>query len=176
MSKKPNRDQSLTQTEFGKRVGLSQGRVSQLVREGLPVEPYGRIDLAKGEAWIARHLDPERRGIGKAAMAGGHGSRQLSLADTRAAHIQSRLRLNMLEIREREGRLIERDAVRQALFERARFERDAWIGFAQRAAAVVASETGADAGAVFAALDRLVRDQLTVLAATPVPFADEPAA
>lgn len=46
-------------------------------------------------------------------------------------------------------------------------ERDAWIGWAARAAQELAAETGGDPEATFAALDRMVREHLAELAGTP---------
>ena len=50
------------------RVGLTKGRISQLVAEGLPVRADGRIDVAVGLAWIENNLDPARRNRGGAAV------------------------------------------------------------------------------------------------------------
>ncbi|WP_444870378.1 hypothetical protein ACTTAF_17490 [Rhodobacter capsulatus] len=52
---------SETKTAFATRVGLTKGRISQLVAEGLPVRPDGQIDVAEGLAWIEDNLDPSRR-------------------------------------------------------------------------------------------------------------------
>ena len=45
-------DSHETKTAFAARVGLTKGRISQLVAEGLPVRSDGRIDVAEGLAWI----------------------------------------------------------------------------------------------------------------------------
>ena len=71
------------------------------------------------------------------------------------------------------GRLIDQKATLRAVEGRARFERDAWIGWVNRAAPVVASEAGADLALVVAVLDREVRAQLAALAATPLELPNE---
>ncbi len=43
-------DSHETKTAFAIRVGLTKGRISQLVAEGLPVRADGRIDVAVGLA------------------------------------------------------------------------------------------------------------------------------
>ncbi|MFN3577736.1 MAG: hypothetical protein ACK4TJ_12260 [Tabrizicola sp.] len=43
-------DSHETKTAFAARVGLTKGRISQLVAEGLPVRADGRIDVAVGLA------------------------------------------------------------------------------------------------------------------------------
>lgn len=45
---------------FAKLVNVSPGRVSQMIRAGLPVEPDGRIDVARGREWIRANVDPKR--------------------------------------------------------------------------------------------------------------------
>ena len=65
-----------------------------------------------------------------------------------------------------EGELVNRQEVERAVYGRARFERDAWTGWASRAAVAVAAEAGGDPGRTFAALDRLVREHLDDLSRT----------
>ena len=60
----------LSQSAYGKHAGLSQQRIGQLVREGLPTTE-GKIDPAVADAWIARNLDPLKR---TAAKEGGVGT------------------------------------------------------------------------------------------------------
>ena len=62
-------DGTETKTAFAARVGLTKGRISQLVAEGLPVRSDGRIDVAEGLAWIETNLDPARRNKGGAPTA-----------------------------------------------------------------------------------------------------------
>ncbi len=62
-------DSAETKTVFAARVGLTKGRISQLVAEGLPVRSDGQIDVAVGLAWIEDNLDPARRNKGGAATA-----------------------------------------------------------------------------------------------------------
>lgn len=47
-------------TAFAKLVGISPGRVSQMITAGLPVEADGRIDVAKGKAWIRENVSASR--------------------------------------------------------------------------------------------------------------------
>lgn len=51
---------SLRKSDFAKLIGVSPGRVSHMVRDGLPVEPDGRIDVARGKLWIQANVDPKR--------------------------------------------------------------------------------------------------------------------
>ncbi|GGE96133.1 MULTISPECIES: DNA packaging protein [Stappia] len=51
---------TLRKSDFAKVANVSPGRVSQMIRAGLPVEPDGRIDVARGRLWIQSNIDPKR--------------------------------------------------------------------------------------------------------------------
>ncbi|WP_414833586.1 DNA packaging protein [Afifella sp. YEN Y35] len=51
---------TLRKSDFAKTIGVSAGRVSQMVRDGLPVEADGRIDVARGRLWVRDNVDPRR--------------------------------------------------------------------------------------------------------------------
>lgn len=48
---------TLAKSEFARAVGVSAGRVSQMIQKGLPVEANGKIDLARGRLWINENVD-----------------------------------------------------------------------------------------------------------------------
>ena len=49
-----------SQRQFAQRVGLSQTRIVQLVKEGLPLLPSGRIDVEAALRWLEQNLDRVR--------------------------------------------------------------------------------------------------------------------
>lgn len=51
---------TVSKSGFAKLVGLTPGRISQLISQGLPVEPDGKVDVARGKLWIAGNVDPVR--------------------------------------------------------------------------------------------------------------------
>ena len=51
-------NQALRKSAFALRIGVSPGRVSQLIARGLPVTPDGLIDVASGIAWCRRNVRP----------------------------------------------------------------------------------------------------------------------
>ncbi|MCA1777150.1 MAG: hypothetical protein LC676_16520 [Loktanella sp.] len=155
MKEKPG----LTYAAFAKEVGLSRERIGQLVHDGMPTLPNGRIDPEEGRAWMADWLDPSRR-----KAAGKEGSKGGQVAQIRAASMMRDLRLKDLALSRAEGTLIDKAEAEKLIFERARFERDAWTGWATRTAATLASELGVDGEQMFAALDREVREHLADLA------------
>ena len=152
----PRPPSTLSKKAFGEAIGVSPGRVSQMIAAGLPVEPNGRVDPAKGKAWVAANVDPSRR------RANVDGS-PLGFASSRAEREAADAKTARLKAERLEGNLLDRTAALMAIETRARAERDAWISWVMRVAPEVATATDADLGAVVALLDRLVRDQLAAL-------------
>ncbi|MEI8395180.1 MAG: hypothetical protein WCF85_10620 [Rhodospirillaceae bacterium] len=56
-----------SQRQFAGRVGLSQGRITQLVKEGLPLLGNGRIDVDAALRWLEQNLDHARSARAKGA-------------------------------------------------------------------------------------------------------------
>lgn len=50
----------VSKSGFAKLVGLTPGRISQLIAKGLPVEPDGKIDVARGKLWLGENIDATR--------------------------------------------------------------------------------------------------------------------
>jgi hypothetical protein len=136
----------VTPSAFGKLVGLSKGRISQLRAEGLPVID-GMIDPDAGQAWLRDNLDPARREAGRRGRAGrarparrgkrASGARKApdgggsadetklgTVARLRASKIGRETLLLDLELRRRNGALVDRAEVERVVFTRARAERD----------------------------------------------------
>jgi hypothetical protein len=47
---------TLTKTELAERLGLTKSRISQLVGQGLPVEPDDRVDAIEAARWVLDNL------------------------------------------------------------------------------------------------------------------------
>lgn len=156
---------TISKRGFAEHIGVTPGRVSQMIGDGLPVEPNGRIEIAKGKAWVDANVDPNRPRV---KLNGGtlfDTSKQTrDAAEARIAHMKAERLADNLIVRTIETR--------------ARVERDAWIGWVNRTAPEIARLANADVAIVVSVLDRMVREQLATLAATPLglPAAtDEPA-
>jgi transcriptional regulator with XRE-family HTH domain len=50
----------LTKSELAERLGLTKGRVSQLLADGLPVEPDDRVDALEAAEWVLSNLTNPR--------------------------------------------------------------------------------------------------------------------
>jgi predicted transcriptional regulator len=154
--------ETVSKRAFADLLGVTQGRVSQLIKAGLPVEPNGRIHVAKGRAWVRDNVDANRR---RASLGEDDDIRAVTPRLTRDA---AEAEIATLKAARLAGNLIDRKATLRAIETRARQERDAWIGWTNRAAPELARIPAGDLATIAAALDRLVRDQLAALAAMPL--------
>lgn len=157
--------QSLSKKGFAEHLGVTPGRISQLIEQGLPVEPTGRIDIAKGTSWYAANVDPNRR------RAGGADAPTANLRDgtSRDEREIAEARIATLKAGKLAGELIDRKAALAAIEARGRIERDAWLGWVNRVAPELARTFDAPLSEVTPLLDRLVRDQVASLASMPAP-------
>lgn len=164
-------DQKMTKlkeskSSFAARTGLSPGRISQLIAEGLPVGGDGSIDVEAGLSWMATNLDAARRGKGGSAVAAS--ARTATLAEARRLHEIVRVQRAKLAYEREQGNLVDAGEARNTVFARARAERDAHLAWVQRAAPILAAEAGGDPNRTFAILDRMMREHLEHLAGTPL--------
>ena len=152
-----------SKAEFAARAGLTAGRISQLIAEGLPVRSDGSIDVAQGLAWMEANLDAARRNKGGSP---GPGNRAATLAEARRLHEIVKVQRAKLAYEREQRSLIDAEDARRTVFARARAERDAHVAWVQRAAPIVAAEAGGDPNKTFAVLDRMMREHLEHLADT----------
>lgn len=156
--------ETLSKRGFAELLGVTPGRVSQLIASGLPVTENGRIEIEQGKAWVRDNVDSNRRrphGVAEGTP---------DVAPKRLREV-AEAELAGLKAKRLAGQLIDREATLRAIEARARFEREAWVGWVNRAAPEIASGANADLATIVAALDRLVREQLGALANAPLPLA-----
>lgn len=155
--------ETLSKKGFAEAIGVSPGRVSQLIAAGLPTEPNGRVNVERGKAWIAENVDPNRRRASldgtMLPLAGQTAKSKRDIAEAEIARLKAEKMGNQL---------IDRATTLRTVETRARAERDAWIGWVNRAAPEIAAAAGGDLATIVGALDRLVRDQLAALADMPL--------
>ncbi len=95
--------EKVSKTQLAAILGVTKGRISQMVALGMPVDPDGRVNLAAARRWVDANIarpDPV-------------------VSDT---YQQARLinmifsgKLLRLEYQNRSGRMVDRDAVRQRI-------------------------------------------------------------
>lgn len=154
---------SITKSELARRLGLTAGRISHLLKRGMPELPNGRIDWEAARAWYLDNTDPARRKATVQAPLTADAPRGATAELNRV-----RAEREALKLAQDREQLVDREAVERETFTRARAERDAWIGWVGPASAAIAAELGAEPAAAYATLDRLVRAHLASLSATPV--------
>ena len=149
----------MTKSAFAAHLGVSKGRISQMIRDGLPVLDNGRVPVDAASAWYAANVRHTAQSAKKSDD---------DLAQVKRQREEAHRDLLRLQVEEKSGRLIDRRAAEAAIFERARSERDSHLAWISRISPQVATETGCDLATLFAALDREMRAHLQDLAATPI--------
>lgn len=167
-----------SKSKFAARVGVTKGRISQLVAAGLPVREDGSIDIEAALAWMEANLDPAKRNKGgtkrEALITGGAkdgagtSSGMPSLGEARRLHLIVQIERAKIALQQERGQLIDAEQASATVFNRARAERDAHIAWVQRSAPIIAGELCSDPAKTFAVLDRLMREHLDCLADTPL--------
>jgi hypothetical protein len=165
--------------------GVSHVAVLRAIKAGrVPAEPDGTIDQVKADAAWERSTDPGRpkgqpktseklRPIAEAAVgsvretlkeqglpAGG----SVTFVQARTAHEIAKAHLARLRLQRMKGELIDRARTTAMVFRLAREERDTWINWPARVAALMASELGVEAHSMQKALETHVRAHLAELA------------
>lgn len=167
---------------YARQRGVSHVAILRAVKQGrIPLEADGTVDVAKANASWERSSDPGRhptrseklRPVAEAAVGsvretlkeqGLPFSGNLTFVQARTAHEIAKAHLARLRLQERRGELVDRANAAALVFRLAREERDAWINWPARVAALMAAELGVEAHAMQKALEAHVRAQLAELA------------
>ena len=173
----------MTEREYARHLGLSRGAVQRARMAGrLVLFPDGSIDARASDIRRAHNIDSSKqRGRHAPAMkpvpvtavgtvnetlkeqalpsAGGLTFLQARNANEVLKAQERRIRLQKLK-----GDVVDRAEATALVFRLARQERDAWVGWPARVAAIIAAEVGIGAHAMQTILERHVRDHLEELA------------
>jgi hypothetical protein len=174
--------------------GVSHVAVLKAIKAGrVPMEPDGTIDPVKADAAWERSTDPGRtksgmkakpspenlKPVAEAAMSsvretlkeqglpsGGPFDKGsgVSFVQARTAHEIAKANLARLRLQRMKGELVDRARATALVFRLAREERDTWINWPARVAALMAAELGVDAHPMQKALETHVRAHLAELA------------
>jgi hypothetical protein len=167
---------------YARQRGVSHVAVLRAVKQGrITLEPDGTVDSAKADASWERSSDPARRKppveklrpVADAAVGsvretlkeqGLPASGNVTFVQARTAHEIAKAHLARLRLQERKGELIDRARATALVFRLAREERDSWINWPARVAALMAAELGVEAHRMQKVLETHVRAQLAELA------------
>lgn len=94
----------------------------------------------------------------------------VNFASARTANEVMKAQERRIRLQKLKGEVVDRAAATSLVFRLARQERDAWVGWPARVAALMASEVGITAHEMQTILDRYVREQLQALAAIKPEF------
>jgi hypothetical protein len=180
--------------ELARRIGVSETAVRRAENAGrIGREADGSWDLAKVQAAWSSNTDPsqQRRSLGPAQPRGGPvrvamkpvpeaavGAVRDTLRESGEpvsaggmTFMQARTANEVLKAQERrvrlqrmKGELVDRAKAVAQVFKLARDERDAWVNWPARVAAVMAAELDVDAHKLHTVLERQVREHLAELA------------
>lgn len=170
---------------YARRRGVSHVAVLRAIKQGrVPLESDGTVDPAKADASWERSTDPGRakskpkvsaeklRPVGEAALgsvretlkeqglpAGGN----VTFVQARTAHEIAKAHLARLRLQRMKGELVDRARSTALVFRLAREERDSWLNWPARIAALIAAELGVETHAVQKVVEGHVRAHLAEL-------------
>jgi hypothetical protein len=171
---------------YARRRGVSHVAVLRAIKQGrVPLESDGTIDPGKADASWQRSTDPARakskpssssaklRPVSEVALgsvretlkeqgqpAGGN----VTFVQARTAHEIAKAHLARLRLQRMKGELVDRARATALVFRLAREERDSWLNWPARVAAMIAAELGVEAHAVQKLIEAHVRGHLAELA------------
>lgn len=176
--------QGMSERQYAAHAGLSRGAIQKAKVAGrLVLHTDGSIDAAASDAQRKVATDPSKqrqtvavpptlKPVPDAALtavrdtlrdnglpAPGTGS-STTFLQAKTAHEVLKAQERRLRLDKMKGELIDRGKATALVFKLAREERDAWVNWPARVAALVAAELAVDAGAVQKALETHVRAQL----------------
>ena len=171
--------------EYARRRGVSHVAVMKAIRAGrLTPEPDGTLDPAKADAqWDARTdparrpeppedesaqadetppTEPTREERAPAIEPAPQGAATFTQA--RTAHEIAKAQRARIQVQRLREEVVDRAHATSEVFRLARRERDAWVNWPARVAALMAAELGLDAHVMQKVLEAHVRDHLNELA------------
>ncbi len=167
---------------YARHRGVSHVAVLRAAKAGrVSLEPDGTIDPAKADIAWERSTDPGRskakaeklKPVAEAAMGsvretlkeqGLPASGNVTFVQARTAHEIAKAHLARLRLQRMKGELIDRARATALVFRMAREERDTWVNWPARVAALIAAELGVEAHPMQKALETHVRAHLAELA------------
>ncbi|MFO0992571.1 MAG: elements of external origin [Hyphomicrobiales bacterium] len=166
---------------YARQRGVSHVAVLKAVKAGrIALEADGSVDPANADAAWARQSDPVRtaakpKGLKPVAEAVVSSVREtlkeqglpaggnITFVQARTAHEIAKAHLARLRLQRMKGELVDRAKAQGLVFRLAREERDAWVNWPARVAALMAAELGVEAHPMQKLLETHVRAHLAEL-------------
>jgi len=179
--------QGMSERQYAAQVGLSRGAIQKAKAAGrLVLHEDGSIDAAASDRLRAEATDPSKtrkppkeqklkpvpeaavsavgdtlKEQGLAAPASGGGT---TFLQAKTAHEVLKAQERRIRLAKLKGELVDRDRATALVFRLAREERDAWVNWPARVAALMAAELGTEVAAMQKVLEAHVRAHLEELA------------
>jgi hypothetical protein len=172
---------------YARHRGVSHVAVMRAIKAGrVPVEADGTIEPVKADAAWQRSTDPGRTKSATKRAASEHlkpvadaalgsvretlkeqglpAGSNVTFVQARTAHEIAKAHLARLRLQRMKGELVDRARATAMIFRLAREERDSWLNWPARVAALMAADLGVDAHAMQKLVETHVRGHLTELA------------
>jgi len=171
---------------YARHRGVSHVAVQKAIKAGrIPVEPDGTVDPAKADAAWERTTEPGRskpkprklKPVADVALGsvretlkeqglpvGGPEGGGVTFVQARTAHEIAKAHLARLRLQRMKGEMVDRARATALVFRLAREERDGWVNWPARVAALMAAELGVEAHPMQKVLETHVRAHLADLA------------
>ena len=144
-------------------LGVSETAVRKAEKIGrIKREPDGSWDLEKVSLQWKKNTDPSKKRT-VATL-----DDDVTFTEARTKDMLLRVQMRELDLRERQGALVDKDEYDKKVFALARQFRDAVQNWPTRVAPEMAAELGVDQHQVSVTLGKFIRDLLTDLASVPV--------
>ena len=159
--------------EYARRRGVSHVAVMKAIRAGrLTTEPDGTLDPEKADAQWDENTDPAQRPEQPAAARADEAPQpadpapqgSASFTQAKTAHEIAKAQRARIEVQRLREEVVDRARATTEVFRLARRERDAWVNWPARVAALMAAELGVEPHAMQKVLEAHVRDLLNELA------------
>ena len=166
---------------YARRRGVSHVAVMKAIKAGrIEVEADGTIDPAKADAAWAGSTLPNKSHAGESDLKpvadiavgsvretlkeqGLPASGNITFVQARTAHEIAKAHLARLRLQRMKGELVDKARAQAMVFRLAREERDVWVNWPARIAALMASELGVEAHPMQKVLETYVRSHLSEL-------------
>ena len=144
--------EGLSERAYAARSGLSRGAVQKARKTGrLVLYPDGSINAAASDARRGATTDPDQQHRSAGGLAGGDTAGGVSGPGDSASYLKARTALTVYQAQERQlsiqrkkGALVDRARAETLVFRLARQERDVWVTWPTRVAAVMAAQLSAE--------------------------------
>lgn len=180
----------MNQLQYAAHAGISRGAVQKAIKTSrMVLYADGSINASASDRRRAEQTDPSQQRGDRAPLrqvpavavdavsetiagAGGNPSGLTTFVEARTANEVLKAQQRKLALDKANRNVVDFDKVKALVFRIGRQERDAWLNWPARVAAIIAAEVGVDGMLMRVALDKHVREHLNELSEIELPSAE----